>query len=112
LPRPTSFRSCAPSRRGGDRSETAGDELFYILHLCGEKGEVRAYEPTCRLIADDPNIDAWLGDAVTENLAGILIDTFDGDLGPLMTAIESPAGSEFARSAALEALGFLARAPP
>ncbi len=40
----------------------------------------------CALVRDDrrdPDIDEWLGDAVTETLPGILIKVFDGDVGPL-----------------------------
>jgi len=95
---------------GGDRSISAKDEAFCIVHLCGQKGETRAYEPTCRLIADDPNIEEWLGDGVTETLPGILIKVFDGDVEPLQRALEAPRGNEFARSAALAALGYLVRA--
>ena len=94
----------------GDNSGAAGDEVFYILHLCGEKGETRAYAPLCGVIARDTDIDDWLGDAVTGTLPGILIKTFDGDIGPLQSAIESPYGDEFARASALSALGYLVRA--
>src|SRR5271157_6084085 len=58
---------------GRGRSGTAGFEAFYILHLCGQKGETGAYAPLCRLIAEDPTIGEWLGDAVTETLPGIVI---------------------------------------
>jgi hypothetical protein len=94
---------------GGDRSEAAADQLFYILHLCGQMRETGAYEPLCRLIAGDPDLEVWLGDARTETLAGILINTFDGDVGPLMAAIGSSEGDEFARGSALSALGYLVR---
>jgi hypothetical protein len=94
----------------GGRSDVAADELFYILHLCGEKGEMRAFAPLCGMIARDPDIDEWMGDAVTETLPGILIKVFDGDVGLLQSAIESPSGDEFARASALAALGYLARA--
>jgi hypothetical protein len=46
-----------------------GDEMFFIVHLCGEKGDARAYEPLCRLIATDPDIEDWLGDGTTETFA-------------------------------------------
>jgi Protein of unknown function (DUF1186)/SEC-C motif len=94
---------------GGDRTEAAEDQLFYILHLCGQRRETRAYEPICRLIAGDPDIEVWLGDATTETLSGILINVFDGDVAPLTAAIESPGGDEFARGSALSALGYLVR---
>jgi uncharacterized protein len=95
---------------GRERSDAAADEIFYILHLCGEKGETRAYEPLCRMIAEDPDMEEWLGDATAETLPGILIKVFDGDVEPLRRAIETPGGDESGRAAALEALGYLVRA--
>ncbi|HXZ14480.1 MAG TPA: DUF1186 domain-containing protein [Roseiarcus sp.] len=94
---------------GGDRTEGAADEILVILHLCGQMREVRAYEPLCRWIADDPDLELWLGDVITETLPGILINVFDGDCGPLIAAIESAKADEYARGAALSALGYLMR---
>ena len=94
---------------GAAGDEAVEDQVFYILHLCGQMRETRAYEPLCRLIAGDPDIEVWLGDAIGETLPGILINVFDGDVGPLLTAIEEPAGDEFARGSALSALGYLVR---
>jgi len=86
------------------------DPLFFIVHLCGEKHDPRAYTPLCNLIANDAAIDDWLGDGVTANLKGILINVCDGDVEPLKRAIESEAGDEYARAAAIEALAYLVRA--
>ncbi|MGO4870537.1 MAG: DUF1186 domain-containing protein [Roseiarcus sp.] len=94
---------------GANRSEEAKDELFYIVHLCGEKRDERAYQPLCRLIGESEEASDFLGDADASTLKGILINVCDGDLAPLMRAIESPAGEEYARGSALEALGYLAR---
>ncbi len=94
---------------GAVRSEEAMDELFYIVHLCGEKRDERAYAPLCRLIGEGEAIE-FLGDGVTETLNGVLVNVCDGDPKPLMGAIESEHGEEFARAAALEALGYLVRA--
>jgi uncharacterized protein len=94
---------------GGDQTEAAESQLFYIVHLCGQMREPRAYEPLCRLIAEDPDLEIWLGDAVTETLPGVLVNVFDGDAQPLMAAIESQAADEYARGAALAALGYLVR---
>lgn len=85
-------------------------EAFHTAHLCAEKEDPAMFEPLCRLIALDSDIDLWLGDAVTETLPGILIRVFDGDVSLLQKAIESPTGSEFARASALSALGYLVRA--
>jgi hypothetical protein len=108
VPRFVSRLRAFASSRGQSGAEDG--EMFYIAHLCGEKGETRAYEPLCRLIAEDPDIEAWLGDAVTETLPGILIKIFDGDAEPLIRAIESRKGDEYARGSALGALGYLVRA--
>jgi len=94
---------------GGQRTDAVDDQIFYILHLCGQMQESLAFEPLCRLIASDPEIEILLGDAMTETLPGILINVFDGDVAPLMAAIESPQGDEYARGSALSALGYLVR---
>ena len=62
------------------------------------------------MIAEDPDVAEWLGDATEETLPGILINVFDGDMALLTRAIESSRGDEFARASALEALGYLVRA--
>ncbi len=94
---------------GNDRTDGAEGQLFTILHLCGQMRETRAYEPLCRLIAEDPDLEVWLGDAVTETLPGILINVFDGDVAPLLSAIESADGDELARGSTLLALGYVVR---
>lgn len=91
------------------RDEVAESELFFIVHLCGEMRDARIYAPLCRLIAESDEALEFLGDATTETLDGILINVCDGDPQPLMAAIESENGDEFARASALEALGRLTR---
>jgi hypothetical protein len=91
------------------RDEVAEGEIFFIVHLCGQMRESRAYAPLCRLIGESDEAIEFLGDAATETLDGILINVCDGDPHPLMGAIESERGDEFARAAALEALGRLTR---
>ena len=86
------------------------DALFYIVHLCGEKCEERAYVPICRIVATDEALGVWLGDALFETLPGILINVCDGDVEPLKEAILSDKGDEFAREAPLIALAYLVRA--
>ena len=41
---------------GGDRTAAAADQILFIVHLCGQMRETRAYEPICRLIAGDPTL--------------------------------------------------------
>jgi hypothetical protein len=98
---------------GEDETKRAADVLFFALHLCGEKQETRTFRPLCRL-ARDPLAHRMLGDVIAETLCGILISTFDGDVDPLKSVVEDPAADEYIRSAALDALSYLAfadRAP-
>ena len=94
----------------GRRDRVSDAEAFFIVHLCAEKRETRAYPILCAMIAGDPRIADWLDDAVTETLPGILINVFDGDVGVLLDAIEAESGDAFARASALAALGYLVRA--
>lgn len=98
-----SFSTCC------EHTLAARVEAFHTAHLCAEKEDPTLFEPLCRLIALDRDIDLWLGDAVTETLPGILIRVFDGDVSLLQKAIEAPTGNEFARASALAALGYLVR---
>jgi uncharacterized protein len=86
------------------------DVLVYVIHLCGEKRDPRAYVPLCDVIANDETFDVWFGETSTGNLAPILINLCDGDVEPLQRAIEAPEADEFARAAAMEALAYLVRA--
>ena len=95
---------------GASQADANLDVLFFVIHLCGEKCDSRAYVPLCDLIASDETIDVWLGETTTGTLAGILINVCDGDVEPLKRAIEAPEADEFARAAAMEALAYLVRA--
>jgi uncharacterized protein len=86
------------------------DLLFYIIHLCGEKHDSRAYAPVCDLIVNDESMDAWFAESASGDLGRILINLCDGDVEPLQRAIEAPEADEFARAAALQALSYLVRA--
>jgi uncharacterized protein len=86
------------------------DLLFYIIYLCGEKHDSRAYAPVCDLIVNDETIDAWFAESASGDLGRILINLCDGDVEPLKLAIEASEADEFARAAALQALAYLVRA--
>ena len=75
---------------GADETDTTLDALFFIIHLCGDRGEQRAYRPLCRLMLDEDKLTAALGDtACVETLKGVLIKCFDGDTMPLRQVIEA-----------------------
>ena len=94
---------------GGSGSDVNLDVLFYIIHLCGEKCDSRAYVPVCDVIANDETIDVWFGEAATGNLTRILINLCDGDAEPLKRALEAPEADEYARAAAMQALAYVVR---
>ena len=80
------------------------DALFFIIHILGELGEQRAFAPLTDLLAGEPErIEAVLGDAVTENLAQILISVFDGDADRLYRLMNDPEVDEYVRAAAFDA---------
>jgi hypothetical protein len=93
----------------GSNENTDVYAIEYIIHLCAEKRDARAFAPVCDLIATDESIGDWLVDPSDETLPGILINLCDGDVGPLKRAIESEKGDEFFRGAALSALAYLVR---
>jgi hypothetical protein len=84
--------------------------LFFVIHLLAEKRESGVFGALCRLIGDDDTCDTILGgDVITTTLNGVLICTYDGNLAPLKSLIESTKADEFVRAAALEAMCYLAR---
>jgi uncharacterized protein len=95
---------------GTDGSEVTADAMFFIIHLCGDKGDRRAYRTLCRLMLDEQRLIDALGDqASVDTLKGILIRCFDGDVAPLRQVIEAPDAESITRGEALLALAWLAR---
>lgn len=97
------------NRYAGSENRTRGDAdaLFFILHLCAERRETRAFASLCRLALDRKQIDRVLSDAVTQTLGGMFIGTYDGDPAPLKAVIETSDGDDMVRAIALEALAYL-----
>jgi hypothetical protein len=96
-----------PFVSGADRSDEAASEVFFILHLAGEKRDIRVFPLLCRLAQDGEAIEAALGDGTTTTFKRILISTYDGDLGTLKGVIEAAEADEFVRAEALEVLAYL-----
>ena len=95
---------------GTDESDETTDAMVFIVHLCGDKGDRRAFVPLCRLLRDENRLLAALGEtACVETLKGVLIKCFDGDAAPLQQAIEAPEADSITRGEALLALAWLAR---
>jgi len=95
---------------GRDTSDTTADAMFFIVHLCGDRGEKRAFPTLCRLMRHEERFIGALGDeAAVSTFKGVLIKCFDGDTGPLLAAIEDENTDSITRGEALLALAWLAR---
>jgi hypothetical protein len=90
-----------------DRSQDATGAVFFILHLVGQARERRAFPAICRLVRDAEALEDALGDGISSTLPGILIGTFDGDLGRLKALIEDEGADEIVRADAFDALTWL-----
>ena len=93
--------------RGADRSDEATSAVFFILHLAGEKQDVRVFPLLCRLAQDGEAIEAALGDGTTTTFKQILISTYNDDLDALQSVIEAAEADEFVRAGVLEVLAYL-----
>jgi len=90
---------------GSDETDQTTDAMFFIVHLCGDRAERRAFPALCRLMLDEDRLIAALGDtAAVESLKGVVIRCFDGDTTPLRQVIES-----ITRGEAMFAMAWLAR---
>jgi hypothetical protein len=103
---------CAILARAADGEVLSEDEatlVFRGLHVLGCARQHQAWRPLLRLLRrPDDEIDALLGDAVTETLARIVAGVFEGDADALFDAITDRSIDEFIREALLGAATFLA----
>ena len=89
-------------------SPAAVDPLFFLIHLCGELRETRAYRPLMRFLSIDPErLEPVLGDAITETIARVVTNVFDGDPEPIRNFVLDEQAEEMLRGELLEALAFL-----
>jgi hypothetical protein len=89
--------------------ESSARLLFRGLYILGGRRLSGAYRPCAAFLrSDNDRVEYLLGDAVTEDLPGILAGLFDGDPDPLLTLIADNAVDEFVRGAALKAFALLA----
>ncbi len=98
------LRRCAD---GEDRSDDTMNALFYVAHLIGEKREASAFPVLCRLLKDEAASEGVLGEAIAENLRGILISAYEGRPDALQDLIELASADPFVRAGALEAMTYL-----
>jgi len=87
--------------------------LIPIFHMLGEWSDPRAYRPLIHLLRrPTPILDYLLGDAITETSFRVTASAFDGDLQPLIEAIEDPNADEFARGSLMSALVLITQLHP
>lgn len=80
-------------------------QLAPALHLLAEWRETKAYKPFLTMMRrDEDALDYLLGDTVTEAADRIMASVFDGDLTPLIAAIEDVDAFDFSRASMLRAL--------
>jgi uncharacterized protein len=98
--------------RAADGKELSDDEsllLFRGLHILGAARDREACQPLLRLLRRPfDEVDALLGDAVTENLAKIVTGVFDDDIDALFALIIDRSIDGFIREALFGAATFLA----
>jgi Protein of unknown function (DUF1186)/SEC-C motif len=90
---------------------TEDDErlLFRGLHILGAGRDTASFQPLLRLLRRPiDEVDALLGDTITESLAKIAAGVFDGGAGPLFEFICDRSVDEFIREALFGAATFLA----
>ena len=93
-----------------ERSEIEEEYLlyFYALFLLGEFQDKEIFPKLIELVClPGDDLDALIGDAVTESLRDVLYNTFNGDMELLKGAIMNEQVDEFARSSMLDVMGQL-----
>jgi hypothetical protein len=85
-------------------------QLAPVLHLLAEWREKKAYKPFLTMMRrDEIALEYLLGDTVTESADRIMASLFDGELAPLITAIEDADAFDFSRASMLRALVLISR---
>ncbi len=93
---------------GDALTEAEEAQVFYGLHILAAGRDARSCRPLLRLLRRAPDdLDALLGDALSETLPRILIGLFDGDARSYFDLATDQAVDGQVRDGALGALAFL-----
>ncbi|WP_245243144.1 DUF1186 domain-containing protein [Pararhodobacter sp. SW119] len=94
-------------------SEADVSAFLFVYYLLGEWRDSRAYHPLTALLRQDSDyLELLLGDAITEGTKRVIAGVFDGDLQPILDAIEDPTADQFVRCEMIDALVIIARQHP
>jgi hypothetical protein len=92
----------------GEASPSSKDAMGVVFHLLGEWREMEAYRPLARLLRlPTDELEALLGDGLTELSVKVMAAVSDGDPTPLYEVIMDPQADEFARAEMCEALALV-----
>jgi hypothetical protein len=94
---------------GAKLSDSDRDALFFVIHMCAEKKDARAYTPLCEILVREGEVEDWLGDGHAQTLPGVLISLYDGDPEPLKRVAQAESAHELSRVGALSALAYVVR---
>ena len=83
---------------------------YFLLHVCAEKRETKAFPLLCSLSKDPAGIDDILGDALLVVQAPITISLFDGNTAALRSILESPEATVDTKASTFAALAWLTAA--
>lgn len=88
----------------------SGFLVFHVLALCARCRVVEAHDRIARIARlPEAELDALLGDTITEGLDTWLAATWPGRPDALLAIVRDEEASEYVRSAAVHALGYVAR---
>jgi uncharacterized protein len=83
---------------------------YFLLHVCAEKGETKAFPLLISLSKDPAGIDDILGDAQLIVQPSIVISLFDGNTDALLAVLDAPEASVMTKAATFAALAWLTAA--
>ena len=83
---------------------------YFLLHLCAEKAETKAFPLLVSLSKDPAGIDDILGDALLIVQAPIMISLFDGNTDALLGILDAPEASVMTKAGTFAALAWLTAA--
>ena len=92
----------------GEADPATEGATVVVFHLLGEWRETQAYRPLAGLLRlPTDELEALLGDALTETSVKVMAAVFDGDPAPLYDVILDPRADEFARAEMCEVLALV-----